>query len=247
MNTVSRVLFSMVFCLVAIGLIAVSPSYGQFGGLLDTIKSVISPKSLTEGDMVSGLKEALRIGTSNAVTTVSKADGFFANPQIRIPLPDSVKKVESILRTAGFGSYIDEFELSMNRAAEKAAPQAKALFTDALGQMTFEDARIILEGGDTAATDYFRARTSEPLGAVFKPIISDSMASVGATQSFRNLNDQVRSVPFVGSLGVDLDQHVTDKSLDGLFYMLAEEEKKIRQDPAARTTDLLKRVFGNGK
>ena len=195
-------------------------------------------------DIVNGLKEALQIGTGNAVQIVSKVDGYYKNPKIRIPLPETVQKTEKILRAAGYGSKVDEFELSMNRAAEKAAPQVKGLFVDAIKQMTFTDAKKILNGRENEATLYFKEKTSPRLKEVSKPIVHQAMGDVGATKSYQNLEQSARSVPFAGSLAFDLDQYVTDQALDGLFLMVAEEEKKIRQDPMARSTDLLKKVFG---
>lgn len=162
---------------------------------------------------------------------------------LKILLPPSVQKFENILRSVGFGSKVDEFELSMNRAAEKAAPEAKALFVDAIKQMTFSDAKQILDGADDAATVYFKDKTSNNLQALFKPIIHKSMESVGVTRSYSALSEKIETLPFAGNAMVDLDSYVTGKSIDGLFVRLAEEEAKIRNDPAARVTDLLKKVF----
>jgi hypothetical protein len=170
-------------------------------------------------------------------------DGYYGNPQIKIPLPDSVKKVEKALRAVGYGSKVDAFELSMNRAAEKAAPKAKALFVDAIKQMSFQDARKILNGRDNEATLYFEDKTRGKLNEIFRPIVRSSMSQVGVTRQYQALDAKVRTIPFTESLSFDLDQYVTDGALDGLFFMVAEEERKIRQDPAARVTDLLKEVF----
>jgi len=207
-------------------------------------KGVGGASTASNTDIVNGLKEALQIGTGNAVQIVSKVDGYYKNPKIRIPLPETVQKTEKILRAAGYGSKVDEFELSMNRAAEKAAPQAKGLFVDAIKQMTFTDAKKILNGRENEATLYFKEKTSPRLKEVSKPIVHQAMGDVGATKSYQNLEQSARSVPFAGSLAFDLDQYVTDQALDGLFLMVAEEEKKIRRDPMARSTDLLKKVFG---
>ena len=218
----------------------------QIGDVLKGLqKGVSGGSSLSNTEIVDGLKEALQIGTGNAVQVVSKVDGYYKNPKIRIPLPDSVQKTEKILRAAGYGSKIDEFELSMNRAAERAAPQAKGLFLDAIKQMTFTDAKKILNGRENEATLYFKDKTSPRLREVSKPIVHQAMGEVGVTKSYQDLDKSARSVPFAGSFTFDLDQYVTDKALDGLFLMVAEEEKKIRQDPVARTTDLLKKVFGS--
>jgi hypothetical protein len=203
--------------------------------------------SLTEGDIASGLKEALQVGTGNAVANVGKPGGYLDNPQIRIPLPGPLAKSENLLRLAGYGQQVDAFSQSINRAAEAAAPRSKELFWQAIREMSIEDARKILGGGDTAATAYFKEKTSGNLREIFKPIIHDSMAEVGATRYFQDLDAKVKTIPFAGSLNLDLDSYVTDGALNGLFAVVAEEERKIRQNPAARTTDLLKKVFSTGE
>jgi hypothetical protein len=200
---------------------------------------------LSDSKIVEGLKEALEIGTGNAVTSVSQVGGYYNNPEIKIPLPASVQKVEKILRTAGYGAQLDAFELSMNKAAETAAPEAKGIFLDAIKKMTISDARKILEGRDNEATLYFKDKTYDQLNQTFKPIVHTTMSEVGVTRKFQDLNESASSVPFVGGFSFDLDNYVTEGGLDGLFHMLAQEEKKIRENPAARVTDLLKEVFGS--
>jgi hypothetical protein len=239
----ARVVFLMGMLLALVG-------HGAYAQQIDSVlkelqKGVGGSSALSNTEIVNGLKEALQIGTGNAVQVVSKVDGYYKNPKIRIPLPDSVQKTEKILRAAGYGSKVDEFELSMNRAAERAAPQAKGLFLDAIKQMTFADAKKILNGRENEATLYFKDKTSPKLRKVSKPIVHQAMGEVGVTKSYQELEQSARSVPFAGTFAFDLDQYVTDKALDGLFLMVAEEEKKIRQDPVARTTDLLKKVFGS--
>ncbi len=199
--------------------------------------------NLSQGQMVDGLKQALEIGTRNTVQALSKTDGYYTNPKLKIPLPGAMQKFDKILRTTGFGSQVDAFELSMNRAAEKAAPKAEALFVDAIKQMTISDAEGILKGGDNAATQYFQGKTSDKLQALLKPIVQKSMAAAGVTRSYKAVSDQIQTIPFASNYMVDLDTYVTDKSVAGLFVRLAEEEAKIRTDPAARVTDLLKKVF----
>jgi hypothetical protein len=201
--------------------------------------------TLTNDEIIAGLKEALEIGTEKAVALVSKPDGYYRNPDIKIPLPQSVQKVEKLLRAAGYGENVDNFELSMNRAAERAAPEAKSIFVDAIKQMTFDDAQKILSGPDNAATLYFEDKTTSRLQEIFKPIVKDTMGQVGVTRSYQDLNAKLESMPFGKSLSFDLDQYVTEGSLKGLFKMLAEEEKQIRTQPTARVTDLLKKVFAN--
>ena len=200
---------------------------------------------LSDAKIGSGLKEALHIGTENAVNFTGKTDGYFMNQAIKILMPEKLKTFEKGLRAVGYGPQIDEFVLSMNRAAEKAAPFAKQIFWDAIGAMSFDDVRKILSGNDTAATDYFRAKTTNPLTNVFKPIVSNSMNEVGVTRQYKELVGRYESIPFVKKESFDLDQYVVSKALGGLFYMVGEEEKKIRKNPAARTTDLLKDVFGS--
>lgn len=198
---------------------------------------------LSEETIIKGLREALETGAANAVSLVSQTNGYLDNASIRIPLPEKVQKVEKLLKSVGLESLVDSFETSMNRAAEQAAPEAKAIFTQSITEMTFSDARKILSGADNEATLYFREKTGEKLGKAFKPIVSSTMSQVGVTRTWQELSGKAEAIPLVGSLSVNLDDYVTEKALDGLFLMLAEEEKKIRQDPMARATDLLKTVF----
>ena len=223
------------------------PALAQFQDIFNRVKKAVgmSGGELSESKVIEGLKEALEIGTGNAAGLVSKLDGYYKNSKIKIPLPESVRKVEKILRTVGFGSKVDDFEMSMNRAAEQAAPEAKALFTDTIKQMSIDDARKILNGKDNAATLYFKDKTWDRLYDKFKPIINSTMSEVGVTRYYQDLDKKVRSIPFVDSMSFDLDQYVTDGALDGLFYMLEQEERRIREDPAARVTALLKEVFGS--
>ena len=226
-------------------------NYGHrsVAGLSDWLKGTAeklgAQKGLSDDEVVKGLKQALEVGTGNAVTTLSKTDGYFKNPKIKIPLPENVQKAEKLLRATGLGNKVDEFELSMNRAAERAAPEAKTIFWDAIQQMSFSDARQILDGPDNAATRYFEDKTESRLQKIFKPITHEAMSEVGVTGYYQSIDDKIKTIPFADSMSFDLDQYVTEKALDGLYLMLAEEEKKIRQDPAARVTDLLKKVFAS--
>jgi len=241
LKTKIQIFFVLISLMLAV---SATPAVAGFQDFLKgAMKSLGGEQGLTESEIVGGLKQALDIGTSQAVMLVSKQNGYLKNPEIKIPLPENVQKAESFLRNIGFGSNIDKFELSMNRAAERAAPRAKSIFLDAIKKMTFSDARQILEGQDDAATIYFREKTSSQLQDEFKPIVNQAMSEVGVTQAYKSVDRKIRKMPFTDSLSFDLDQYVTDKALDGLFLMLAEEEKKIRQDPAARVTDLLKKVF----
>jgi len=219
-------------------------------GLLDKVKEYRQElkKSGSEPDLdtvIAGLKEALSIGTVNAVTSVSKENGYFGNPRIRIPLPEKLEKTAKLLSKLGMQKQVDDFLLSMNRAAEKAAPRAKELFIGAVKQMTIQDARTILKGTDTAATDYLKAKTSQQLYDAFRPLIASAMNEVGVTRSYKRMMDKAKATRLVKPEDVDLDHHVANKALEGLFHMVSEEEKKIRKDPAARVTDLLKKVFAN--
>ena len=192
----------------------------------------------------AGLKEALRIATERAVSSTSRAGGFLDNPKIHIGLPGSLGKMASALRTVGMGAQVDELEVAMNRAAEKATSEATPVFVDAIKGMSFQDASGIVTGGDTAATDYFEKTTSEPLRTRFRPIVEQAMQKVGVAQQYEQLVGRYKSMPFASSPSLDLTSYVTDRTLAGLFTVVGEEEKKIRTNPAARATDLLKQVFG---
>ena len=222
--------------------------------LLDRVKDLTSRKdkqgtpakseALDEKTVAAGLKEALSVGSQNAVKLVSQADGYFKNPAIKIPLPEKVRKAERSLRKIGLSKQVDEFVLTMNRAAEKAAPAAKDIFIGAVKEMTIQDAVGILRGGDTAATEYMRSKTHERLYGAFKPTVSKAVKDVGVTNSYQRLVNKAKMSRLIRDESLDLDRHVTSKALDGLFYMLGQEEKKIRKDPVAQVTDLLKKVFG---
>ena len=201
--------------------------------------------NVSDTDVVSGLKEALKIGSDNTVSLTGKTDGYFSNQAIKILMPEKLGSIEKGLRAVGQGEKVDSFVLSMNRAAEKAAPAAKSIFWDAITGMSFEDARKILGGGDTAATEYFRRKTGDALTAAFRPVVKDSMKDTGVVQQYDQLQSAYQSVPFASSLpSFDIEQYVVAKALDGLFLVLGQEERKIRTDPTARVTDLLKQVFG---
>ena len=202
-------------------------------------------KSLTNADIVAGLKEALQVGTTDTVGITGKVDGYFSNAAIKILLPSQFQTVEQGLRMIGQGQKVDELILAMNRAAEKAAPAAKGIFFSAIEDMTFENARKILSGGDTAATDYFREKTSAELTKAFRPVVDESMKEVGVVQQYKQLQSAYQGLPLASALpSFDIEAYVVQKALDGLFLVLAEQEKKIRTDPAAQVTSLLKKVFG---
>jgi hypothetical protein len=231
-------------CLLITLLIPFSSGRADFGSIFKKVQETISgSKGVSQNEIVDGLKEALQIGTGNTVQALSQLNAYYNNPKLKIPLPQSFQKFEKMLRAAGFGSDLDAFELSMNRAAEKAAPEAKTLFVDAIKEMTFADADKILKGADNEATVYFKNKTSDKLQKLFKPIIGQSIESVGVTRYYQSLSENIQTLPFVSDYAIDLDEYVTVKSIDGLFIRLAEEEAKIRNDPAARVTELLKKVF----
>ena len=198
----------------------------------------------SDSKIASGLKEALRVGADNSVKLTGQRDGYFGNEAIKILMPSNLRPVEKGLRAIGYGSKVDSFVLSMNRAAEAAAPAAKKIFGDAILSMSFDDARKILSGGDTAATDYFKSKTSTQLTAAFRPVVEKTMSENSVTQQYKDLLGQAQSIPFMKSQSLDITRYVVSKALDGLFYTLGQEEKKIRKDPVARTTSLLKDVFG---
>ncbi len=217
-----------------------------YAGFLDSIKKIFSSTSQKisdENTIISALKEAISVGTGNAVKSVSVQDGYLGNEIIKINVPENFKIITDGLRKIGFQKQVDDFVLSMNRAAEKAAPIAKSIFVDAIKEMTFDDAKNILNGSDTAATEYFKTKTNEKLYKIFKPIVSTKVNEVGATRYYKDLASKFSLLPFMKAETLDLDHHVTNEALEGLFYMIGEEEKKIRVDPKARVTELLKKVF----
>ena len=200
---------------------------------------------LDESTVIAGIKEALRVGTENSVLSTSRLDGYLGNQLIRIVIPEQLESVASTLRQVGLGSQVDELEVGMNRAAELAAVEAREVFWSAITGMTVSDAFGILNGGDTAATEYFRGRTLTTLHTRFHPIIQEKMDEVGLSRLYATVAETYNSLPLAKTSPlVDLDEYVTDRALAGLFTVLAQEEQKIRRDPLARTTDLLRRVFG---
>ncbi|MCC6290019.1 MAG: DUF4197 domain-containing protein [Chitinophagaceae bacterium] len=199
--------------------------------------------SLSTAEIASGLKEALSIGTQNSTTRLSAVDGFFSNAAIKILLPEEAQKVESTLRNIGLGNLVDKAILSMNRAAEDASKEATPIFVNAIKEMTITDALGILKGGDYAATDYFKGKTTTPLTAAFKPVIEKALAKTNATKYWSDVFTAYNKFT-AKPINPDLSGYVTEKSLSGIFYEVSLEEQKIRKDPAARVTELLKKVFG---
>ncbi|MEQ8334087.1 DUF4197 domain-containing protein [Nisaea sp.] len=228
----------------------VSAQTDLFGSAKGHLKSLggtgqVGSAGLSNETISAGLKEALSVGTRRIVSQLSAANGYFGDKAIHIPLPGSLQNARKILDTGGFGSLADDLELRMNRAAEAAAPEAGAIFADAISSMSLEDVRAIYEGPDDSATHWFRQRTGDSLTARFTPVVKSSMAEVGVVKSYDAFVGQYAKIPFVPDAKAELSTHVVGKALDGLFHYLAIEEKAIRTDPIARSTDLLKKVFGN--
>lgn len=199
---------------------------------------------LTTAEVGEGLKEALINGIAKGSDLVSQADGYFKNPEIKIPFPPDVKKVEDKLRQIGLGDQVDKFVMTLNRGAEDAAKEAKPVFITAIKSMTIQDAWAILKGEDNAATEYLKRTTAAQLREKFKPVIQNSLSKVNATKYYGDLVGTYNKIPFVEKVNPSLDDYATSKAVDGLFVMIAKEEKSIRKDPVARTTELLKKVFG---
>src|SRR5687768_10830780 len=203
-----------------------------------------SSAPLTTAEVAQGLKEALIKGISKGADLVSKVDGYFKNPEIKIPFPPEVKKVEDRLRQLGLGSEVDKFVMTLNRGAEDAAKEAKPIFIEAIRSMTIQDAWAILKGEPDAATQYLKRTTSGLLKEKFKPVIQNSLSKVNATKYYGDIVSRYNQIPFVTKVNPDLDDYATDKAIEGLFVMIAKEEKNIRANPVARTTEILRKVFG---
>lgn len=199
---------------------------------------------LTDSDAVAGLKEALQQGAGSAVGKLGKVDGFLANERVKIPLPDSLHKADKTLRKFGMNKYADELVVTMNRAAEAAVPEAKVLLIDAVKSMSVEDAKGILTGGDTSATDYFRRKTSQPLAVKFRPIVVEATHKVGLTRSYNDFAGKASRWGLMSKEQANIDDYVTQKALDGLFLMIADEEKAIRANPVEQGSKLISKVFG---
>ena len=201
---------------------------------------------LSNAEVADGLREALRVGTERAVGQVGASDGYNADPAIHIPLPGSLKDVQSVLQSFGMAGLADDLELRLNRAAEAAAPEAEALFWQAIDDMTLEDVQGIYNGPDDAATRYFQGKMTPPLAELMVPVVNESLAEVGAIRSYDEMMGQYKAVPFVPDVKADLTDYVVEQAMDGLFHYVAKEEAAIRNNPAERTTELLKQVFGDG-
>jgi hypothetical protein len=233
-----------IYILAFFAIVVIQQTDAQF---LKDAKKLLNPKNkgLTEKDAADGIKEALVNGTGESVKQVSVLNGYWGNPEIKIPFPPEAREMESKLKAIGMGKKVDEFNESMNRAAEKAANEAKPIFIAAIKGMTVKDAINIVRGADNAATMYLKNTTSPELINKFQPIIKTSLENVNATKYWGDLITIYNKIPMVRKMNPDLPQYVTQKAIDGLFIMIAKEELKIRKDPVARTSELLKKVFGN--
>lgn len=201
------------------------------------------PATLSTTEIAEGLKEALRVGTERVVSQVGRTDGFNADPAIHIPLPQKLSAARQVLAKVGLSGVLDDLEVRCNRAAEAAAPQAKALFWKSISEMTLDDARAILHGQNDAATRYFQKKMTPELTVAMRPVIDDSLAQVGAVHAYQQAVAEIEALPFAPSIKTDLTGYVVTKAMEGLFHYLASEEAAIRQNPAKRTTELLQRVF----
>lgn len=233
-------LFKVTIVAVIAVLMATSCKTTDINRVLNTIGG---NQQLSEQTVVAGLKQALEVGTSNSVTDTNRPGGFSNNPLIKIAVPSQLDDVARGLRKFGFGSYVDNFEGQMNRAAEKASGEAKTVFFDAISSMSIADAWGILRGGDNAATNYFRSKTQNSLERRFQPIITSSMQKVGFYSDYQRLLSTYEKLPLSDKPNMNIEDYVMNETLDGLFTLVAQEEKKIRDNPVARTTELLQKVF----
>jgi hypothetical protein len=244
--------FSINFSVIAI--IAISlvycPSSAKSSWLqkgMDLLKgsgSTATQSSLTGEEIGAGLKEALRVGSETVVAQLGREDGFNLDPAIHIPLPQQLVTVQTWLNKVGMSALLDDLEVKLNRAAELATPKAKDLFFQAISDMTFEDVMNIYNGPDDAATRYFQSKMSAPLAQEMSPIVSDSLAEVGAVKAYDKTMAEYRAIPFAPDVKADLTSYVVEKGIGGIFHYIAIEEAAIRRDPVKRTTDLLQKVFG---
>src|SRR5579859_2233167 len=199
---------------------------------------------ITRQDATAALKAALEKGSVAAVASLGRVDGFLGNPQVRIPLPESAQRAEHLLWRVGMGKYADELIVTMNRAAEQAVPEAKSIFVDSVKKMSVQDAKGVLTGGDTAGTEYFRRTTREQLHKRFLPIVEKATARVQLAQKYDQYAERAASLGLLRKEDADLDEYVTQKALDGVYLMVAEEEKKIRKDPVGTGSAIIRKVFG---
>ena len=209
----------------------------------NSVNTASGPTPLTNLDVIKGLKEALSIGTNNSSTLTSKMDGFYKNPEIFIPFPAEAIKVKEKIEALGMKSQVDKFVMTLNRSAETATKEAAPIFINAITSMSISDGFTILRGGENAATTYLKEKTTGQLRIKFKPVVKNAISKVEVTKYWNPVINTYNKIPFIDKQNPDLEDYVTIKAIDGLFLMIAKEEKKIRKDPLARVTDILKRVF----
>jgi Protein of unknown function (DUF4197) len=212
--------------------------------LITSTVLAIDLSSITNTDATTALRTALTQGAGKAVSTLAKQDGFFGNPEVRIPLPQNLQKAEKTLRRFGMGFLADDVILTMNRAAEAAMPEAKTLLVDAVKSMTLTDAKNILTGGPDSATQYFRTKTESALTNKFKPVIAQATAKTGAVKSYNQLAGKATQFGLLDAKSANIDDYVTAEALDGLYKMIAKEEQAIRADPIGQSSKILQKVFG---
>ncbi len=213
--------------------------------LLKSVGGGQTQTGLSVEEIGAGLKDALRVGSENVIGRLGKIDGFNTDPVVHIPLPKQLETVRSALGKVGMSGMLEDLELKLNRAAEVATPKAKKLFEQAITDMSFDDVKEIYNGPKDAATRYFKSKMSPGLAEEMRPVVKDSLAKVGAIQSYDNIMKKYQSLPFVPDVKANLTDHVVEKGIDGIFHYMAKEEVAIREDPVKRTTDLLKKVFGS--
>jgi len=217
---------------------------GCFAFLVINAPAAAGLDSISNAEAVRGLRQALNDGAATAVARLGVENGYFANPRVKIPLPPSLQRVESGLRAIGMRRQADELVLTMNRAAEAAVPEAKQLLTDAVKKMSVQDAKGILDGGDTSATDYFRRATRSQLSQRFLPIVKQATDSVGLAQQYNALAGQGAALGLVKEDQASIESYVTQKALDGLYFMIGEQEKAFRKDPVGASSSIVRKVFG---
>lgn len=213
--------------------------------VLEEVNGMTGTPALTNGEVISGLKEALTVGTNNSTGLLSKVDGYYKNPALFIPFPPEAQKVKDKVIALGMESQVEKFEMTLNRAAETAAKEAAPVFINAIKGMSISDGFAILKGNDNAATQYLKDKTSAELKIKFQPIIKNAIDQVEVTKYWNPIINTYNMIPFIDKQNPDLEDYVTNKAMDGLFLMIEKEEKNIRSNPIARVTDLLKKVFGS--
>ena len=236
-------IFFLLIIVLPLTALAGNPLLNKGGDIVKSLGAPSQTGTLSTDEIGAGLKEALKVGSGNVVSQLGTADGFNKDSSIHIPLPASLDKVKSLLSKAGKSSLLDDLELKLNRAAEVATPMAKQLFWNAISAMTLEDAKGILNGPDDSATRYFKGKMTPELAKEMRPVVDESLSGVGAVKAYDDAMKEYKAIPLVPDAKANLTDHVVEKGMDGIFYYMAKEEAAIRQNPAKRTTDLLKKVF----